>query len=88
MANERLGMTKVRQIIRLWHEGISRRNIADALGISRDSARKYVALFEMSGLGYSDVEQMTNIELNRIFDNESIPDDSNLEKLINSLKKL
>ena len=77
MANERLGMTKVRQIIRLWHEGISRRNIADALGISRDSARKYVALFEMSGISYSDVDQMTNIDLNRIFDNESIPDDSN-----------
>ncbi len=77
-------MTKVRQIIRLRQEGMSRRNIANSLGISRDSARKYSALFEMSGLSYSDVEQMTNLELNRIFDNESLPDDSNLEKLINS----
>jgi transposase len=84
MANERLGMTKVRQIIRLWHEGISRRKLADKLGISRDSARKYVALFEMSGLSYSDIERMTDLELNRIFDNESIPDSSNLDKLLNS----
>jgi transposase len=81
MANERLGMIKIRQIIRLRQEGLSRRKISDRLGISRDSSRKYVSLFENSGLSYSSIEQMTDLELNKIFDNDIKPEDTDLEKL-------
>ena len=88
MANERLGLTKVRQIIRLHHEGMSGRKIAKSLGISRESAGKYVALFVMSALSYTDVEQMSDIELNKIFDNENLPDDSHLKKLIDSFPEI
>jgi len=83
-------MTKVRQIIRLLQSGTSHRNISKLLDISRDSSSKYGSLFELSGLSYSDVEQMSDLELNKIFDNKKISnntdesDSSNLDNLIAS----
>ena len=84
MANERLGMTKIRQIFRLRQEGMSYRKISERLDISRDSATKYGALFESSGLSYSAVEQMSDTELTRVFETVNQSDSGNLQKLIDS----
>ncbi|MDQ1327640.1 MAG: hypothetical protein QG641_923 [Candidatus Poribacteria bacterium] len=88
MANERLGMTKIRQIIRLRQEGTSYRNISEMLGISRDAATKYAALFESSGLSYSDVQSMSDAELWKLFDTESAVDKFAIEALLNTFPEM
>jgi transposase len=83
-------MTKIRQVMRLRQSGMSYRNISKLLDISRDSSTKYGSLFELSGMSYSDVEQMSDLELKNIFDNKDISknvnvsESSNLDNLIAS----
>ncbi len=90
MANKRLTMTTLRQIIRLRNSGKSCRAISHILGISRDSVSKYSSMFETSGLSYSDFEQMSDLELSKKFYNKKISSESDvsidtkLEKLIES----
>jgi transposase len=84
MANERLGMTKIRQIIRLRQEGASYRSISEMLGISRDAATKYSSLFESSGLNYSEVESLTDSELLKLFNNGSTVDKSAIDDLLST----
>jgi transposase len=94
MANERLCMTKVRQVMRLRQSGMSYRNISKHLDISRDSSTKYGSLFELSGLSYSEIEQMSDLELKTIFDNKNISkrvnvsDRSNLDTLTASFPEM
>ena len=40
MAAKRLSMRKIKDIIRLEHAGLSQRQIAGALGVSRDSVAR------------------------------------------------
>ena len=88
MANERLSMTKVKQIIRLRQVGTSYREISEMLGISRDAATKYSTLFESSGLQMSDIEQMTDAEIWKKFDNAGAPDKIAMETLISSFTEM
>lgn len=67
MANRRLNLTTIRQVIRLRHSGKSCRAISIMLDISRDSVSKYSSLFELSGLSYAEFEQKTDLDLSKIF---------------------
>jgi hypothetical protein len=84
MANERLLMTKIKQVVRLHMEGVSIRKISEMLGISRDSASKYLSVVECSGLACSEIKQMTDSELWNAFDKDSTPDKAAIESLIAS----
>jgi transposase len=84
MANERLGMIKIRQVIRLFSEGCSLRSISFQLNISREAVTKYSSLFKASKLNYSDIEKMSDIEILSIFENATKSGNKNLEKLIST----
>jgi transposase len=77
-------MTKIRQVMRLRQSGMSYRNISRQLDISRDSSTKYGSLFELSGLSYSDIEQMSDLELKKIFDNKDKSKNVNISDISNS----
>ena len=64
MAKRRVSMNKIRETIRLHQEaGLSNRQIARALGISRPSVSQYLSDYRSSGLSYSAVAAMSDDEL-------------------------
>jgi predicted transcriptional regulator len=57
-------MNKIRKTIRLHQEaGLSNRQIARALGISRPSVAQYLSDYRSSGLSYSAIAAMSDDEL-------------------------
>jgi len=69
MSNRRASMNKIRGIIRL-HEGcgLSGRQVAKALNISRPVVSQYVIDFKGSGFSYRDIEQMNDDQLMELFE--------------------
>ena len=68
MANVRLTMNKIREIIRLYESGLSCRKIARALNISRTVVSRYAADFRAAGKTYSEVEDFSDTMLLELFD--------------------
>ncbi|WP_034687114.1 hypothetical protein, partial [Chryseobacterium piperi] len=45
MANKRIDMLNIKQLLRLYTQGVSKLRISKQLGISRNTAKKYISLF-------------------------------------------
>jgi biotin operon repressor len=60
MANTQLDMRKIKQIFRLYTEGVSKREISKRLGVSRNTVKKYIQL--LSGSGFTS-EELNNLLL-------------------------
>ena len=60
-------MSKVRNIIRLYTEGVSKQSIGDRTGLPRNSVKKYIRLFLASDKSLEDLEQMGDTELEQFF---------------------
>ena len=53
MANTRLSMRKIKEVLRLtYHGGLSARQVARSLNISRSTAKEYQEGAERAGLGW------------------------------------
>jgi len=66
MANRRISMRKIRELLRLHEEcGLSNRQIARALNISRPVVRDYLVDFKLSGLTYKAISTMSDEEILR-----------------------
>lgn len=64
MANKRIDMRKVRELLRLhFKQGLSARQGAKIVGIGKTSASEYFSGFKNSGLDYSCVEQLSDTDL-------------------------
>ncbi len=64
MAQKRVSMSKVREIIRLYEEtGLSYRKIGRALKISHPVVSQYIADFKETGLRYADIEDLSDTDL-------------------------
>jgi len=52
MANKQIKseMRKVKQIFKLYREGVSKRRISSRLGLSRNTITKYIAFLSATGL--------------------------------------
>jgi len=62
-------MRKIREILRLHEEcGLTNRQIARALNISRPVVGQYLASFKASGLSYAQVSKMSDDEVMEIFE--------------------
>ena len=60
-------MSKVRNIIRLYTEGVSKQSIGDRTGLPRNSVKKYIRLFLASDKSLEELEQMGDTELEQFF---------------------
>jgi len=95
MSNTPISMNKLRQIIRLYSQGTSIREITMLLGTSRNTIRRYIRTFEKLDISYAQFFSMSDHSLNELFNppNNSIPDprrerlESMLPDLCKRLKK-
>lgn len=79
MANTTISMSKIRQILWLYSQGRSRLFIASQTGVSRNTAKKYLAAFEASGFTFEQVNALNDKELEDFFGkSQQRPPDSRL----------
>ena len=67
MANKQVDMRKVKQIFRLYSQGVSKRQISSRLGLSRNTITKYIAFFQRYQFTSYEVSAMTLEELHKLF---------------------
>ena len=58
MSNKLIIMSKVRNIIRLYTEGVSKKAIGARVGLPRNTVKKYIRLFLASGKTLEEIETM------------------------------
>lgn len=67
MANKRITMSKIRQILRLHHEGKTKLQISELCGSSRNTVKKYLRVYESEQLRWADIETMNDYQLTQVF---------------------
>ena len=60
-------MSKVRNIIKLYTEGVSKQSIGERTGLPRNTVKKYIRLFLASGKTPEQIEQLGDTELEQLF---------------------
>ncbi|MBK8514661.1 MAG: helix-turn-helix domain-containing protein [Saprospiraceae bacterium] len=63
MANQLLSMSKVKSILRLLQQGISKRKIAERSRVSRKTVDKYEAIFDLHPLSRLELLRLSDKEL-------------------------
>jgi transposase len=69
MANKIIDMRKVRKVITLHHQGKSKVFISKYLSLSRNTVKKYIALYQLLNLSIEDINQKSDAELEEFFIN-------------------
>ena len=67
MANTALSMSKIRQILRLYSQGRSKLSIAEQTGVSRNTAKKYLAAFDTGGFSFEEINALNDKNLEDFF---------------------
>ena len=70
MANKLIDMRKVRKVITLHHQGKSKVFISKYLSLSRNTVKKYIALYQMLNLSIEGINQKSDAELEELFSND------------------
>ena len=63
MANNKIGMKQIRQIYRLYTQGVSKVQISQRLLISRNTVKKYLEMFKRQRLTYDDIKALSDSDL-------------------------
>jgi transposase len=74
MANARISMVNIRQILRLHDEGCSLREMEKLLGIARKTISKYTCLAKSAGILFADIKELNDQELHDLFLDKEKPD--------------
>lgn len=69
MANKLTDMSKVRKVIQLHHQKKGKLFISKYLSLSRNTVKKYIALFQLLNLTIEDINQRSDAELEDLFSN-------------------
>ena len=69
MANRLIDMRKVRKVITLHQKGKSKVFISKYLSLSRNTVKKYIALYQLLNLTIEDIDNKSDIELEELFSN-------------------
>jgi transposase len=67
MSNKPIKMSKVRNLLRLYTEGVSKQSIAERTGLPRNTVKKYINLFEASNRSLEELGVMSDGELELMF---------------------
>jgi transposase len=82
MANKIILMSKIRQILRLYTQGESKRKISELTGVSRNTLKKYILEFRRKQLTIESIGEMSDHALEIVFGTEVEPaKDSRYEAL-------
>ena len=55
MPNKRISMNKIRQVLRCYASGSGTRSISSMLNLSRNTVKKYLQVYQKSGLSLESV---------------------------------
>ena len=67
MPNKQLGMEKIRQMLRCYSQGHGTKSISCMLTVSRNTVKKYLQVFQRSGLDYEGILSLSDQELSELF---------------------
>lgn len=70
MANKKIDMSKLRQILRLYEKGEKKLKISELTGVSRNTLKKYLKIYLHLGLTLKDVEMFSDHELDLAFEED------------------
>jgi transposase len=73
MANKTIDMSRIRQIIRLYTQGTSKKQISVLTSSSRNTVKKYISKFIQERLTYEGIEGMSDYALDLLFSVEPPP---------------
>jgi transposase len=73
MANKIILMTKIRQILRLYTQGESKRRISELTGIARNTLKKYILYFIKERLTIDAINEMSDHQLETLFSKSAEP---------------
>lgn len=71
MANKVTDMSKIRKVLKMHHAGKSKLFISSYLSLSRNTVKKYISLFLVSGLSFENLGEKTDSELEALFSHQS-----------------
>lgn len=74
-------MKKVRLIIRLYTEGVSKKTISEKSGCSRNTVKKYIRQFIALGMAFEELNKLSNTSLEELFKSEPPSPGKKLETL-------
>jgi transposase len=84
MPNKRITMSKLRQLLRLYDQGESKKRIGVLCGLSRNTVKKYLNRLEELGLSIKETEKMSDHELDALFGEGVMPEPSERYKHLQS----
>ena len=67
MANKRIDMSKLRQMLRLYSQGESKLKISELTGISRNTLKSYLKRWQRLGISLPVLETKSDHELDKLF---------------------
>ena len=67
MTNKLTDMSKIRKALKSHSSGKSKLFISNYLSLSRNTVKKYIALFDVLGLNLEDLEKKTDADLENQF---------------------
>ena len=76
MANKLINMSKVRKVIQLHCKGKSKLFISNYLSLSRNTVKKYIALYQMLNLSPEQIKLKSDVELEELFVSNKEPQQS------------
>ena len=68
MAAQRIGMSKIKQILRLWSNGTSKKQIARQLKVSKNTVKKYLNWADHRACSYDELLGLDDMSLSRLYD--------------------
>lgn len=85
MPNKAITMTRLRTIIRLYTQGVGLRTIAGVSGISRNTLKKYLRIYNSLELSFEELLSKSDTELCELFNISQRSADSPRKQLLDSL---
>ena len=67
MANKKISMSKIRQILRMYMQGESKLKISERSGVSRNTIKKYLKRIIRMGVSINELELMSDVHLDQLF---------------------
>lgn len=83
MANKKIDMLHLKQLLRLYTQGVSKSKISKQLGLSRNTVKKYINLFHEHRFTYDELSELSSEELEDLFDTTILEPDGP-EKILES----
>lgn len=75
MANKRIDMLQIKQLLRLHTQGVSKLQISKQLGLSRNTVKKYIGLFHEHHFTYAELCELSTEEIEDLFETTSLEAD-------------